>query len=242
MRDREIDEFESVFRRSIIPTIEVEKIRLDDIAILEEDCRPVAETLAARFGSRIFAADPQDVRSVIDQNPSLIITYDSGELVDTLLVATPIPTLILRGPVDFKRILVKIPGGRHDLIEQFSFAFALCEPGGLIRLLHVVERQRLKELAEALEVMPDVDTHADLLEAIKTRMDHLLRGAVRTGEDAVFTVEAAIKTGDPFQILPAEAKDFSLLILGSQASHDEFLESRAYALMQRVPDISVLAL
>ena len=242
MRDREIDEFQSVFRRSIIPTIEVEKIRIDEIAILSEDCRSVADQLARRLDARITASSPEDVHKVIDANPSLIVTSSSGETVDALLVATRIPTLILRGPVDFKRILAKIPGGRHELIEQFSFAFALCEPGGLIRLLHVVERQRIRELAEALEVMPEVDTNADLLEAIKTRMDHLLRGAVRTGEDSEFIVEAVIKTGDPFEILPAEAEDFSLLILGSHASHDEFLESRAYALMQRMPDISVLAL
>ena len=98
------------------------------------------------------------------------------------------------------------------------------------------------ELAEALEVVPEVDSHADLLGAIETRMDHLLRGAVRTARDAAFTVEADIEVGDPFEIVPKQAKDFSVLILGSQTSHREFLESRAYALMERIPDISVLAL
>ncbi len=146
MRDREIDEFESVFRRSIIPTIEIEKIRIDEIAILSEDCRTVADQLAQRLDARIIEASTDDVHKVIDDNPSLIITSSSGKTVDALLVATRIPTLILRGDVDFKRILAKIPGGRHELIEQFSFAFALCEPGGLIRLLHIVERQRIQDL------------------------------------------------------------------------------------------------
>ena len=40
MREREIDEFQSVFKRAVIPTIEVEKIRIDDIAILSRGVPP----------------------------------------------------------------------------------------------------------------------------------------------------------------------------------------------------------
>ena len=247
MRERELDEFSSLFQRSIIPTIEVEKIELSKILVLGGG-RDVADGLAARFGSTIVERSvehSEHLRELIEaEKPALIIAQGLDELADGLLVATALPTLILREHHEelFRRILVKIPGGRHDLIEQFSVAFALCEPGGTITLLHVLDEARLKMLAEVLEVTPEVDTNADLAGAAQTRMDHLLRGAIRTAKDAAFTVVSEIETGDPFEIVPRHAKDASLLIVGSESSHAEFLQSRAYELMRRLPDLSVLAL
>ncbi|MHC4410750.1 MAG: hypothetical protein ACYS0F_17310, partial [Planctomycetota bacterium] len=83
---------------------------------------------------------------------------------------------------------------------------------------------------------------ADLLAAAKTRMDHLLRGAVRTAEGSGITVEADLRTGDPFAIVSEVAQDCSLLIVGSQQTHTEFLESRAYAHMKRTSGVHLLAL
>ena len=65
---------------------------------------------------------------------------------------------------------------------------------------------------------------------------------MRTAEGAAFTVEADLRVGDPFAIVPEVVRDCSLLILGSQSAHTEFLESRAYALMKAVPGVHVLAL
>jgi len=300
MKERDLDEFESLFQRAIVPTIEVEKIDISDVIVLAdfsdraEACGKVAADLRERFGARVsvrFLLHPAEhahegdararmerigggerrivegdpvahLREICEEEkPSLIIApaplhlreeagddLALGTFVDTLLVATAIPTLLIRGPADgaiFDRILAKIPGGRHELIEQFSFAFALCRPGGLIRLLHVVEEARLKELGELLEVAPEIYTDegaAGLLSAIETRMNHLLRGAVRTAKDAAFTVETDLAVGDPFEILPKKAKGYSLLIVGAASEHIEFLESRAYALIRSVPGISVLAL
>lgn len=262
MKERDLDEFASVFRRAVIPAIEVEKIRVDSILLLldggplTEPCTLAAQRLAARFGASVASHTldtPQtpaaELQGVIDaEEPSLIIAPEPFELVDALLIATPLPTLLIRKPeVDsiFTRIVAKIPGGRHDLIEQFSIAFALCRPGGHVRLLHIMEEQRLAELADILELAPSIDTEAgqeELIAAAKTRMDHLLRGAVRTAKDAEFTVEADLRVGDPFTIVPEVAGDASLLILGSQASHTDFLESRAYALMKATPGVHVLAL
>ena len=73
-------------------------------------------------------------------------------------------------------------------------------------------------------------------------MDHLLQGAIRAAKDAPFRVESDIEVGDPFVIVPQQARDFSLLIVGSQSSHEEFLSSRAYELIRRLPDVTVLAL
>jgi len=248
VRERELDEFSSLFKRSIIPTIEVEKIEVRRILVFGAG-RDVADRLAKRFGSTIVEASvehAEELPALIEvEQPSLIIARGLGALGDALLAATPLPTLILRGdPGDdlFRRILLKIPGGRHDLIEQYSFAFALCAPGGTITLLHVVDQARFRVLAEVLEVTPDVDTHADLLGAAKTRMDHLLRGAIRTAKDAAFDVQSAIEVGDPFEIVPRYAADASLLIVGSQGSHAEFLQSRGFELMRRLPDLPVLAL
>ncbi|MHC4957540.1 MAG: hypothetical protein ACYTGN_04130 [Planctomycetota bacterium] len=252
MRERELDEFQSIFKRSIIPTIEVEKIKLDKILVLTPeggapDCRALADGFGVEVSERAIVHADDFAAILADEHPSMIIAPDLGELIDSLLVATPLPTLIARGadgPDLFRRILVNIPGGQHDLIEQFSFAFRLCPPGGTIRLLHVVDQERLARLAEILEVTPEVDTgaSADLLAAVKARMDHLLRGAIRTARDAEFAVESAIEVGDPFEIVPRHARGFELLIVGAQSEHSGFLESRAYALMQRVPDRSVLAL
>ncbi|MHC5052258.1 MAG: hypothetical protein ACYTGK_16815, partial [Planctomycetota bacterium] len=210
---------------------------------------------------RVVEGDPlAHLRHITDvEKPSLIIapaplhiddTGDGGlgDLVDALLVATPIPTLLVRGTPDasiFQRILAKIPGGRHDLIEQFSVAFALCGAGGTIRLLHIVNEHDVQRLAGVLEITPEIDTAdgtEDLLQAIETRMDHLLRGAIRAAQDAPFRVESDIEVGDPFVIVPEQARDFSLLIVGSQSSHEEFLSSRAYELIRRLPDVTVLAL
>jgi len=296
VKERALDEFESVFRRSIIPTIEVEKIEiarvvvLADLSPLAASCGRLARHLKERFGARVLVrllerpaddegrrraaeigGDEQRVvetdpvahlREVIEQEkPSLILApaplhlggdaggaESLGAFVEALLVATSIPTLLVRRECDsaiFRRILVQIPGGRHDLIEQFSFAFALCPPGGTIRLLHVVDEADLARLAAALEVAPGIDSRAgqaELLSAVEARMGHLLRGAVRTAADAAFAVESAVVVGDPFAVVPAQARDFSLLIVGSQASHAEFLESRADALIQRLPSLCVLAL
>lgn len=254
MRERELDEFQSVFQRSIIPTIEVSKIELRKILVLSAEdargaeCAKAVEVLGASEIVRRAVGDAAELDALIaEERPSMIVAHGLGGFADALLVATPLPTLIVRGACRldmFDRILAKIPEGRHDLIEQFSFAFRLCRPGGTIRLLHVVDKQRLRRLAEALEVTPEVDSaaEADVLAAVKTRMDHLLRGAIRVGEGAGFHVESAIEVGDPFEIVPRHATDFSLLIVGSQSAHAQFLESRAYALMRHVPDLPVLAL
>jgi len=300
VRERELDEFGSLFQRSVVPTIEVSRIAIRDIVVLVdfsdrgESCGNAARELAGRFGSRVRArfllhpadadhedearalldAVPADERVVVpgdpaahlkdlteNERPSLIVapapfrlkeasaeSAALGEFVDALLVATAIPTLLLRRPTEgsiFARILAKIPGGRTELIEQFSFAFALCRPGGAIRLLHVIDERRIRELAEVLEVAPGIDTREgteELVSAVQARMDHLLRGAIRTGEGAGFDVSSVLRVGDPFAILPAEVKDATLLIVGSQASHRDFLASRAYHLIQLVPGLPVLAL
>jgi hypothetical protein len=296
MKERDLDEFQSVFRSAIIPTIEVERIGIESVVVLADfgeltgACARVAERLAARFGAHItsvFLLHPEDAgeeeaaRAVLadlsdgkrevrtgnpaeelealiaSENPSLVIApepfhvrSDAGErgFVDALLISTPLPTLLVRNPdVDsmFDQILAKIPGGRHELIEQFSIAFALCDAGGSVRLLHVLEENALADLVRILEVTPSIDTEhgqADLLAAAQTRMDHLLKGAIRTAEGADFAVVADLRVGDPFEIVPEAAGDCTLLILGSQSSHTEFLESRSYALMKASPGVHVLAL
>jgi len=285
MKERDLDEFGSLFQRAIIPTIEVSRIAIPSIVVLADGsetataCGRIAQHLRARFRSRVsvhylrdlgdLAADDHRVveedplahlRHITEEEkPSLIIApaplhLDGrndgglGDLVDALLVATSIPTLLVRGTPDasiFQRILAKIPGGRHDLIEQFSVAFALCGAGGTIRLLHIVNEQDVQRLARVLEITPTIETAGgaeDLLQAIQTRMDHLLRGAIRAAQDAPFLVESAIEVGDPFVIVPQQVRDFSLLIVGSQSSHEQFLSSRAYALIRRLPDVTVLAL
>jgi len=262
VKERDLDEFASIFRRAVIPTIEVEKIRIDTILLLldggerTEPCTLVAQRLAERFGASVAThtvddpdAPEKELAGIIEaEDPSLIIAPEPFHHVDELLVASPLPTLLIRNDdveTIFSRIVAKIPGGRHELIEQFSIAFALCSVGGEVRLLHVLEEQRLEELARLLELTPSIDSeqgHADLLAAADARMDHLLRGAVRTAKDAPFEVEADLRMGDPFEIVPEVAKDASLLILGSHESHTEFLESRAYALMRATPGVHVLAL
>ena len=286
MKERDLDEFGSLFQRAIIPTIEVSRIVIPDIVVLADGsetakaCGRIAQHLRDRFRSRVcvhYLRNPGDlpaddhhvvegdplahVRHITEEEkPSLIIAPAPlhmgerddrgglGDLVDALLVATSIPTLLVRGTPDasiFQRILAKIPGGRHDLIEQFSVAFALCGAGGTIRLLHIVNEQDVQRLARVLEITPAIETAGgieDLLQAIKTRMDHLLQGAIRAAQDAPFLVESAIEVGDPFVIVPQQARDFSLLIVGSQSSHEEFLSSRAYELIRRLPDVTVLAL
>jgi hypothetical protein len=248
-----LDEFTSVFRRAVIPRIEVSEIAVPRILLLAEGplagaCETVADRLAYRFGSEVVRADAGSLaRAIEQQRPSTIIAPED-EHTDALLIATPLPTLLIRKPeVDdiFDRIVAKIPGGRTELIEQFSIAFALCTPGGRVKLLHVLERNSVDELAQVLEITPEIDTEsgaADLLAAAKTRMDHLLRGAVRTAEGSGITVEADLRTGDPFAIVSEVAQDCSLLIVGSQQSHTEFLESRAYAHMKRTPGVHLLAL
>jgi len=299
-RERQLDEFESIFQRAVVPTIEVEKIEIERIVVLHDfsdrgpACVAAADELRHRFEASVshrfllrdrdaaFEADAREklaaagapdgeivrgdpaahVAQVAETDrPSLIIAsapllaHESseeaavaGRFIDALLVATPIPTLLMRsawrGSV-FERILAKIPGGRHDLIEQFSFAFALCRPGGQLRLLHIVDQERLERLAEILEVTPEIDTatgKAHLTAAAERRMGQLLRGAVLTGRGAGFRADSDIRVGDPFEILPNEVLDSTLLILGSQGSHAEFLESRAYELMNRIPNLPVLAL
>jgi nucleotide-binding universal stress UspA family protein len=285
MKERDLDEFESIFQRAIIPTIEVDRIAIPDIVVLADAsetaaaCGRIAQHLRDRFRSRVcvhYLKNPGDLpaddhrvvegdplahlrRITDEEKPSLIIApaplhigdrddEGLGDLVDALLVATSIPTLLVRGTPDasiFQRILAKIPGGRHDLIEQFSVAFALCGAGGTIRLLHIVNEQDVQRLASALEITPEIETAdgvEDLVQAIETRMDHLLRGAIRAAKDAPFHVESDIEVGDPFVIVPQQARDFSLLIVGSQSSHEEFLSSRAYELIRRLPDVTVLAL
>ncbi len=296
MRERELDEFESMFRRAIIPTIEVEQIGLDSILLLADfgeltpACGNVAARLAERFGAsvstcfflhledreerdraqrvldalpggggEIRVGDPivELPKLIAERRPGAIVAPEpfhlhcdpnERDLLDSLLIATPIPTLLIRSTeVDdiFTNIVAKIPGGRTDLIEQFSIAFALCEKGGRVELLHVLEQARLQELVDLLEITPEIDTEegaAGLLSAAKSRMDHLLKGAVRVADEAAFDVVADLRVGDPFVILPEVARDCSLLILGSQAAHTEFLESRAYALMKAVPGVHVLAL
>jgi len=248
-----IDEFESLFRRAIIPRIEVSEIRLPRLLLLAEGalagaCEEVAARLAERFGSEIARAGAATLKSDIEQKRPSAIIAPEDEHTDGLLIATPLPTFILRHErVDdiFRRIVAKIPGGRTELIEQFSLAFALCDPGGSVTLLHVLDEDRIEELAAVLEITPGIDTtqgRRELLASAKARMDHLLRGAVRTAEGRDFRVEADLRVGDPFAIVPEAARDCSLLLLGSQKDHTDFLESRAYAHMKRTPGVHVLAL
>jgi hypothetical protein len=248
-----LDEFTSVFRRAVIPRIEVSEIRIPRLLLLTQGplgaaCEQVAQRLAARFGSEVVRAEPAALRERIEAVAPSAVIAPEDEHTDALLIATPRPTLIIRKPqVDdiFTRIVAKIPGGRTELIEQFSIAFALCEPGGSVTLLHVLDRDRIEELAAVLEITPDIDTEEggrELLAAARTRMEHLLRGAVRTAEGGDIEVRADLRVGDPFAIVPEVAKECSLLILGSRRAHTEFLESRAYAHMKRTPGVHLLAL
>lgn len=299
MKDRDLDEFGSLFERSVIPTIEVSRIAIPEIVVMADfsdrtpSCSALAAELSARFGSRVSArfllhhqdearleeaekilqsidaverkvilGDPMEhlVEIAEEERPSLIISpaslraYDdeedcaTGRFVEALLVTTETPVLLVRGPIEgspFGDILAKVPGGRHEMIVEFSFAFALCTPGGAIRLLHVIEEERLQRLAGILEVTPEIDTETgaqDLRAAIETRMDHLLKGAIRTAENESFSVDAVIRVGDPAEIVPEEASGRKLLIVASHGSRGEFLESRAFQIMKLIPGIPVLAL
>ena len=248
-----IDEFTSMFRRAVIPRIEVGEITIPRILLIATGswagaCEKVADGLAARFGSEIVRADAASLESAIEREKPSAIVAPQAEFTDALLIATPLPTLIIRkAEVDdiFERIVAKIPDGRTELIEQFSIAFGLCAPGGSVRLLHVLEENRVEQLAQVLELAPEIHTEQgaeEILAAAKTRMDHLLRGAVRTAEGSGIHVEADLRTGDPFEIVAEVAPYCSLLIVGSQQSHTKFLESRAYAHMKRTPGVHLLAL
>lgn len=298
MKNRDLDEFASLFERSVIPAIEVSEIIIPEIVVLADfsdrvpTCAAMAKELATRFGSRVSArfllrhedeqhlAEAEEVlqsieaderlmiagdmaehlmRIVDDESPALIVSPASfrghgegagadGRFIERLLVMTETPVLMVRSPVEgspFDDIFAQVPDGRHDLITELSFAFALCSPGGRLRLLHVIEEERLEELAKVLEVAPEIDTEAgarELRDAIERRMDHLLKGAIRTAEDARFKVDSAIRAGDTVEITATELGSGKLLILASHGVRGEFLQSHALEIMARIPDIPVLAL
>ena len=146
MRERELDEFGSLFQRAVIPTIEVEEIEIKDLVVLADfseraaACGVVAEELKRRFGARVsvrFLLPPgesdheADARRLVNavagdehrlvegdplvhleeiterEKPSLILapaplhlsddpaeSEALGRFIDSLLVATAIPTLL----------------------------------------------------------------------------------------------------------------------------------------------------
>jgi hypothetical protein len=84
MRERDLDEFASLFQRSIIPTIEVASIEIRNIVVLADfDPRSraggaIAAELARRFGARVsvrFLLHPDDeahaeeARGILDSLP-----------------------------------------------------------------------------------------------------------------------------------------------------------------------------
>ena len=151
MKDRELDEFGSIFRRAIIPTIEVSAIEIRVVVVLFDfsdrgsSCMRAARELVERFDCRVSCrfllreADARwerDARGLLEEaralpgevirgapaahivritkedKPSLIIapaplrahemsaeTVVEGGFVDSLLVATAIPTLLVREPL-----------------------------------------------------------------------------------------------------------------------------------------------
>ena len=81
-----LDEFTSVFRRAVIPRIEVGEIRIPRLLLLSqgplgEACEAVAQRVAARFGSHVERAEAESLRQRIDAvQPSAIIAPEDVPL------------------------------------------------------------------------------------------------------------------------------------------------------------------
>jgi hypothetical protein len=70
MKERDLDEFGSLFQRAIIPTIEVSRIAIPDIVVLADGsetaaaCGRIAQHLRDRFRSRVcvhYLKNPGDL-------------------------------------------------------------------------------------------------------------------------------------------------------------------------------------
>ena len=94
MRDRAIDEFESVFERAAIPVLDIRPLALERISVvlsgdpLDQSARQIGETLAARFGAtvRYHAPVPAQV-SAVDESEQCERFHSTAELIGQLTLA-----------------------------------------------------------------------------------------------------------------------------------------------------------
>ena len=219
MRERALQQFESIFERAAIPVLDVEHIPLTRIAVVhsnylaDEAADAIGQHLAERFSGtvRSFApseAGPADLTftstaELIGQlrleRIDLVILSLPPEVdqqmvgLDDLVLGTAVPILVVRkqilDPASVFRSILHSLHGNFQQTENFSHSFSLAAPQGTLTLLHTIDQEEIGDVREALRYTGEIDEQGEA---------QLLDQLRRHGERYLRAVVAAARD-EPFE-------------------------------------------
>jgi len=160
------------------------------------------------------------------------------------------PVLILhRPPADsnapFRRVLHSLTGNFRQT-TNFSFPFALVEPGGTVELLHVIDDEEIVDVREALQVSAKIATEdrEKLVQEMAKHGERFLKAVVASQRKGSLNVTYRIVVGDIVTTVENTLKqqEYDLLVVGHHAGGRSHVFTADYQLMHKVKDVAVLAL
>lgn len=290
MRDRSIDEFESIFEKASIPVFEIPDVEIKNIsAVLKGDpldgaAIALAEYLKDRFAAEVLLhwshrADRREVMALAERyefQPAAQAFADTRQLIgqvdqadshivllpepsreeDRLLDLDPLveelepPVMILRSQIEnprqcFARVL-RVLTGKFQHTRNFSYAFALTEPKGLLELLHTVHEEEIADVRGALSVSPEVpdEVGEDLLQEIARQGERYLKGVALSGKAQPFEIRYRVLVGHVLDLVQKEVElgNYGMVIVGRHREGKSHVEADVYQLMHLVRSVPVLAI
>jgi len=214
------------------------------------DVGPAAAALAARIAthSPSMALIPAPFRHFEGEDRGGGI----GNVAETLLDQCDLPILIVRegsraGADLFDRVLAVIPGP-FDLVGEFDLAFTLCVRDGKLMLLHVIDEEVLAQFADAFQLSAEVETgegRDELIAGLERKMQVVLKGAQKAGEDWPFAIIPAIEIGNPVAVCRRYIKQegVSAIIVRTRTGEGRGQpEAQAFELVRVIDEVPVIAL
>lgn len=288
MRERAIDQFESIFERASIPVLDIREVALRRISLvlkndaLDASVLKIAKYLAERFDAAVTVHWPAaavsavqavkdagfaPVSSAFESTAALIgqIALTHSQLVlipepqeetarvvnaDDLVKGTAPPILLVRQPIDdaravFRNILHSL-SGKFQQTENFSYSFALIEDGGLLLLLHAIDRDDIAGVREAMQIASDVSEtdEQEILENMRHHGERYLKAVVAASRKQPYEVDYRLRLGGVVDAARNElaSGSYGLLVVGHHEEGHSRITAADYQLMHLIRDIPVLAL
>ncbi len=290
MRERAIEQFESVFEQAYVPVLDIREIELRRITlvvkgtVLDKSVAALAGYLKGRFGASVrvhwparadrgrvgalcsdhgFEVAPEPFEStaalvgqVALTRSQLVILPEPAEEdarvldVDALVSGTRPPVCFVRQPIDDPRaVLTNIlhsVSGNFRQTQNFAYSFTLVEDDGRLLLLHVIDRDDLADVRQALRSTAELarPDEREILENLARSGERYLKGVVAASREKPYDVSYQLRIGSIVPVVRRELQQggYGLLVVGQHKEGYSHITAEDYQLMRTVRDVPVLAL
>lgn len=221
-----------------------------------ERVESLTKELSLKPAGRPFQSTAELVGQISIGHADLVVLPEPAEdsqqpvMIDSLVSGTGPPVLILRRPpaaegAPFRRVLHSLTGNFRQTVN-FSFPFALVEPGGTVELLHVIDDEEIADVRETLQISSDIaiEDREKLVQEMAHHGERFLKAVVESQRKGTLNVTYRIVVGDIVTTVENSLKQgsYDLLVVGHHAGGRSHVFTADYQLMHKVKDVAVLAL